>query len=145
MKINPTYVTFEQAKLLKEKGFNIWVQKHYDGYVPDELRCSNGFKMPRCSPQTPEFDYMSLDQVYYAPEQWQVIEWLRIEKGIWIEVTAYDVEDDIEQITDEIWHFKCDVMSPKNRKNHSDFVKDKFNTPQEAYSAAIDYTLNNLI
>jgi len=127
MDIKAIYVTFEQAKLLKEKGFDIWVQKHYDGYVPNELRCSNGFKMPRCSPQTPEFDYMSLDQVYYAPEQWQVVEWLRVEKGIY--VTA--------QLNHRKKFYWClDSVGD---------TSDDYKTPQEAYSSAFNYILNNLI
>jgi hypothetical protein len=130
MEIKPTYVSFEQAKLLPQDVFK--TTKCYD-------ENGNSFTV---SLTIRKFK----DKTYYSmPEQWQAVEWLRIKYGIWVEVTAYDVEDDIEQIADEIWHFKCDVMSPKNRKSHSDFVKDKFLSPQEAYSAAFDYILNNLI
>ncbi len=137
--IKPINVSFEQAKVLKEKGFDIWVQKHYDGYVPDELRCSNGFKMPKYCPQIPKFDYMSLNMVYYAPEQWQVVEWLRVNHGIWIVVNI---------AIDDKWYFE--LYNLKDKRNAEIIIGDEnitdyHNSPQEAYSAAFDYILNNLI
>lgn len=130
MEIKPTYVTFEQAKLIKEKDFDFWVSKHYCFEEPEKLRCSNGFKMPRCSPQTPPFNYMKLDGVYYAPEQWQVIEWLRLKHGIWIS-TDFD---------GKVWFEVITILPDKNR-----LVQNGHNSPQEAYSAAFDYVLKELI
>ena len=56
-KIDPQYVRFDTAKLLKEKGFaNIQI----DYGLNQMLNQSN------------------------PPEQWQVVEWLRVNHGIWV-------------------------------------------------------------
>jgi len=98
MNIKPTYVTFEQAKLLKEKGLK-------------------GI----------EIDY-GLNQMLNnckTPEQWQVIEWLRTEKSIWIGVNR------------KFNRFYSVIYT--NSMQHFDYIV--CDTPQEAYSAAFDYIL----
>jgi len=124
--IEPRYVTFEQAKLLKEKGFNLVVDSCYrsDGlfYKPtisgSELKHSNILNNESCS----------------APEQWQVVEWLRVEKGIWIEVC--------KPVRQKLFRFNIDSLNT-NENLFTSVVS--FSSPQEAYSAAFDYVLNKLI
>lgn len=124
--IEPTYVTYEQAILLKEKGFdceyclikvegedNFYTQSDYDDF-PDQK-----------------------DKELQYPEQWQVVEWLRREKGIWIHSAPENNEEDVVK-----WAFTIQQIDTEVR-----FVRrvGEFNLPQEAYSAAFDYILNNLI
>ena len=119
--IEAKYSTFEQAKLLKEKGFdevtdtifminhsievvfeNINYLKHSDGNNPFVSR----------------------------PEQWEIVEWLRVNHGIWIWVECYNNND---------------KFVPQIPKANLQKILGHFNSPQEAYSAAFDYVLNNLI
>jgi hypothetical protein len=145
MKIKPTYTTFEQAKWLKEKGFDIWVSKHYDGYSPDKLRCSNGFKIPRCCPQVEPFDYMSLNQVYYAPEQWQVVEWLLQNHRLDIIIKYPESKTNkVEGINSVYYDLEIYRLQGGDAYKLYKFIGISDNK-QKAYSAAFDYILNTLI
>jgi hypothetical protein len=63
-------------------------------------------------------------------KHYQVVEWLRINHGIWINVA---VEDDK-------WFYGI-----KKIFNQYDVISNEipYNSPQEAYSAAFDYIKNN--
>jgi len=132
--IQPAYVTFEQAKMLKEKGFNLEVFSYFKSkesvyndfpYYEQEIDDWNSIKYN--APHWPD--------TYSRPEQWQVVEWLRVNHGIWIDVTwGTDNEK-------EVWYFgvsKINVKSPI-------MTKPYFDTPQEAYTHAFDYVLKELI
>lgn len=113
-------VTFEQARLLKEKGFDIKTTTFYasNGGVCDSV-----------------YDF---DNWCYNPEQWQVVEWLRVNHDIW--VSCYPTSNPL----------KCQFRIYKNDNGvmgqvYDDYMGKEFNSPQEAYSAAFDYILNNLI
>jgi len=60
--IQPSYITFQQAKWLKEKGFDIYQPNQYNG--------SNNHLYNYSKKQCKLFG-----DLYYAPEQWQVVEW----------------------------------------------------------------------
>jgi hypothetical protein len=142
MEIKPTYVTFEQAKLLKEKGFDIECRNYYDN-SEEICEVSNRFTKNMNSLQTAFLEIAVFPEdadindkdfiVYSAPEQWQVIEWLRINHGMYVEARLQ--------------------LTSKNHKReyiaYIDCIDINYNlrylTPQEAYSAAFDYILNNLI
>jgi hypothetical protein len=141
--IEPTYVTFEQAKWLKEIGFNEYcVIKYF-------LKKPSGYNI-NYNKETPYnitgYDGILLNEKYidnnvfiYASEQWQVVEWLRINHGIWVEsLHRGDMGDFI---------FKVVELNENNWKKHPHYIHNEgFNSPQEAYSAAFDYIKdNNLI
>ena len=122
MKIEPRYVTFEQAKWLKEKGFDLptlnWYHRGNKKFNTNDLL----------------FSINKLTDNYSAPEQWQVCEWLLINHGIWIDVT---LSSDFKFL-----NLIRDIKNPNThlgiaRVNDSSF----FNSPQEATSAAFDYIL----
>ena len=116
--IKPIYVTFEQAKKLKEKGFDVECKYYYNiefkelsfhiGYVGDIYKNSE------------------MSDKISAPEQWQVIEWFRVKCSIWVTTDRNDFNK-----------FKWIV--------EHDLSQGSWETPQEATSAAIDYVLDNLI
>jgi len=123
--IKPTYITFEQAKWLKEKGFNqrtkmVWLYSLGKQYLREV--------------------HLSLelnDAEYNAPEQWQVVEWLRDNHGIWVWVRPY--KDHAADNNDPIQH-------QMNVYKRGVTVSKEFNSHEEAYSAAFDYIKeNNLI
>jgi hypothetical protein len=126
--IKPTYITFEQAKWLKEKGFKIGSNR---GYLPNgELSYSQYASL--C--YNDEEDYPTR---YSAPEQWQVVEWLRVNHGIWVWVRPY--KDHAADNNDPIQH-------QMNVYKNGVTVSKEFNSHEEAYSAAFDYIKdNNLI
>jgi hypothetical protein len=123
MQIKPPYVTFEQAKWFKEIGFNEYCHAYF--HTDKSIRTvSDGW----------------LNEICVAPEQWQVVEWLRVNHGIWIYV-----------IKDGGWWipFIQDLSNEKEegvRNIEMTNLPVCFNSPQEAYSAAFDYIKNsNLI
>lgn len=133
MKIEATYVLFEQAKLLKVKMYDISVELGKYGSAENENHIYH---------VNPEFTgwkgrmreaYFESPIALLKPQQWQVIEWLRVVHGIWIEINYMD------EILQFNWKTTIIKTNAEERGNW------KYNTPQEAYSAAFDYTLNKLI
>jgi len=119
-KIEPKYLTFEQAIWFKEKGFDVPTLTFYLDGKP----MFNHNKEPRNSNILPG----NIDVA--RPEQWQVVEWLRVNHGVWVCVD-YSMDDN---------HF---IYGIRTRK--IDAFDDGYNSPQEAYSAAFDYIKDNRI
>jgi hypothetical protein len=120
MNIQPTYLTFEQAKLLKKKGFdskyitatwNINEQKMYPKYSHGLVKESK--------------------HLIIAPEQWQVIEWFELKYQKYIYAFRYN----------GIWQYKIDA------EHGTDYFSTGkgYSSKQEAYLAAFDYILKELI
>ena len=160
-KIEPQYVSFEIAKLLKEKGFgdadNCYIQlpNYYD---IEEVLHSNEVSVSKKYNTSPNHlgadtidDFKahltvmdnSLDDIVLAPEIWQVVEWLRLKRNIWIEchhITTFN----INRFHIIIWDYK-DKSDYKTIHCDNDIGYKVWDTPKEAYLAAIDYTLKELI
>jgi hypothetical protein len=66
------------------------------------------------------------------PEQWQVVEWLRVNHGIWIEV-GYGFNP-----SGFYWLITL-IKEKKSKHSENDAFQPSFSSPQEAYSAAFDY------
>jgi hypothetical protein len=128
MEIKPTYVTFEQAKLLPKEFENIAFACYYKGefYAHKNILNISGVKEI--------LHPINKDELFLAPEQWEIVEWLLIKHNIWVSVRLNNTKDS--------WmYFLQETMTKQLTQN----IKDGFNSPQEAYSAAFDYVLNNLI
>jgi hypothetical protein len=127
--IQPAYATFEQGKKLKEKGFNVKVISFFDNNILSELTIYN------------PINWNSIRPHYYSrPEQWQIVEWLRVNHGIWISI---QIGHDKNKVWYNVYLEKIELtheFEPIN--NDFDIGGD---TPQEAYSAAFDHILNELI
>ena len=125
--IEAKYTTFEQSKWLKEKGYKS-KSRYYDG----------SGKLVSV-PNIPENDYRHTNNYmqrfrWEAPEQWQLVEWLRLNHGIWISV--------FYKRHSENKHYGFNIR----QANGIETVLWEFESPQEAYSAAFDYiNENNLI
>ncbi len=146
MKIEPAYVTFEQSKLLKEKGFDAQCLCRYS----ERKVVYNDYKL---IDKLPKFETVKKWQIWKngllkCPEQWQVVEWLRVKYKIHIGMV----------VTVPYGKYFCKVINDwtKSHKgsgnfNYPDDEKQIdnhfscFNSPQEAYSAAIDYAITKLI
>jgi hypothetical protein len=133
LKIEPKYVSFEQAKWLKEIDFNEECKTVF--YVPDNSA-------------TCVVDFVEDETIggYYIkrPEQWQVVEWLRVNHNI-------DLQD-ICNYGRLCKTYRMGIIFINN-KNEVDMVFLRpidtifdfieFNSPQETYSAAFDYIREN--
>jgi hypothetical protein len=124
--IKPTYVTFEQAKKLKDKGFDLichnWYSKQGFLYL-NQTGFSDNSKTYRFS----------------APEQWQVVEWLLQTYKIDVDVSANRVLH-----TEKAKGYIAEIYTPKVCVPNWELGGNHKNR-EEAYSAAFDYVLNNLI
>lgn len=133
------YVTFEQAKWLKEKGFAELCFYYYENGKLVEPYLENG------SSTDVEFRVDLSDLLEYfnkwskrisAPEQHQVVEWLRVNHVIWVLI---DIDDVKHSLCNYVVKWRNEICLNENRGKG-------FNSPQEAYSAAFDYIKdNNLI
>ena len=118
-----TPVDFTTAKLLKEKGFNNKVS-HYWNY--------NGEVLFSYKPKTDPINYTM------APTITEVVMWLYEKHGIWIEVVW-----DIELNKELKWY--SGITNVGDSSELEIFQSNPCDTPTEAYSQAIEYTLKNLI
>lgn len=136
MNIEPAYVTFEQARLLKEKGFDVKCEyKYYLDKNGDEITDEFIYNKFNNNVPTSIDIAKSVWAVSFIskPEQWKVIEWLRIKHGIWVGVYKQDTFTNV-------FHYKIQCDKGKNS------IKGKFyDSPQKAYSTAFNYILKNLL
>jgi hypothetical protein len=131
--IKPTYVTFEQAKLLKDKGYEIDTEEVL--FCRDEINNIEEHQLKNRGViyNATSINYKVDENEYRIYHQWEFVEWLRINHGIWV----------YSYTNGKIWYasiqhtFGDMVELPSRLGEH--------NSPQEAYSSAFDYILNNLI
>ena len=115
-----TIVSFEIAKLLKEKGF----EGKTKSYNEDGKLVNVSLSIRRFNPE----------RIYYpAPTIAEVVMWLYEKHGIWVNV----------EYMDDILLFCFSVCTIKTNTNEMEQLG--FNTPADAYEAAIEYCLVNLI
>jgi len=131
--IKPTYVTREQANRLKEKEFDLPTYAYYSGlnFYTGEYKNHSQTTIGDTPMHKMLIGYTS------APEQWQVVEWLRVNYNIEMWVAPFIHEGFFE--TPKTYSYF--IYSDAGWEN--DGVD--FNSPQKAYSAAFDYILNDLI
>lgn len=119
-----TPVSFSIAKLLKEKGFDVEDRKRYQMYGSQSIP-----QLERYS----EVRWNLYKDYYLAPTIADVIMWLYEKHGIWISVQRdWDIGQCLgfEAIIDD---------------NSGIINTPTFNTPTEAYEAAIKFCLTKLV
>jgi hypothetical protein len=174
-KTEPRYVTFEQAKWLKEKGFDILVNHYYfeDGEFRENfIKDTYGYKGDEYEVHLSEFNENWNDkwltkksgircfgcskdrgyfETYSAPEQHQVVEWLRVNHKLHL---LLDYSHDHNKYSCKVFdQFHADELRKRNPRSEGRFpypyqsncLRHYYNygSPQEAYSAAFDYIKNN--
>ncbi len=139
--IQPTYVTFEQAKKLEELGLSAKSDKYWVMMTKDKYTEMSDVQLE-------DLDHsvgIGGNLVVTKYQQWQVVEWLRVNHNIWI-TTPYSPNDRkpfcwiINTIGQEENDDNCWISGIDTEDQLAGF-----GTPQEAYSAAFDYILTNLI
>ena len=128
-------VNFDIAKLLKDKGCDIqsaFVYKTENNktfvLIPSGLNPMDG-----------------LFSTYSAPKIAKVVMWLYEKHGIWISVAPRFNNDNSLWFVYESLILSTNNMTTLNDNLFKGHFNEMFETPTEAYSAAILYTLNSLI
>ena len=145
--IQPHYVTFQQAKWLKEKEFNTKVISFFDN---DKLSEPKDRKVDGFTIYNP-INWNTVKPHYYSrPEQHQVVEWLLVNHGIW--VYTYPIAPfvtDGEDYPKIVWVSKICSLNQVNFEKFIDadngLAINHHSSPQEAYSAAFDYIFKELL
>lgn len=123
-------VKFEIAKLLKEKGFDESTYSFFFDDVPNSPITKNE-----------RIQYNKIYKSISAPTISEVVMWLYEKHEIWINV---DISGTFAKNTIE-GEFYYKVIKNNKEVQPGFLMQDFFNSPTEAYEAAIEYTLNNLI
>lgn len=122
--IKEDYVSFEVAKLLKEKGFNGEWHKYYWGYFPGKEFLTEGSF-------SPEYDYP-------APTQQMAMKWLRETTNYELNVFCSEVDKNFKR------GYSYDIFNVVDAEEKS-HQEHGFNTYEDAVEAALEYVLKNLI
>ena len=118
--ITEDYVSFDTAKLLKEKGFN-WKCRTY--FIADkEVAAISTLR-----------DFNSVGVYISAPTLQMAMKWLREEKDVLIEM---------HHLYRKEWYA---IVSSENPLGISVKTTDSYSSYEEACEAAIKYCLENLI
>lgn len=142
-----TPVSFPLAKLLKEKGFDVHVRNYYlqkekGNYLHEGFEDSYWGDNRIVNWNKDVVGIKPFKGFLSAPTIAEVVMWLYEKHGIWIVVNPHKGEDDLGkpfmEFDPEVWSFTNECIFHNTKLLY-------FNSPTEAYEAAIEYTLNNLI
>lgn len=128
-----TPVNFEIAKLLKEKGYDKPTFYYYENEKLTEPYLENGSSTDvefRVDLSDLKEHFNKWSKRVSAPTIAEVVMWLYEKHGIWMWVEKYENESQ---------------FVPQIPKANLQKVLGFFNSPAEAYSEGITYTLENLI
>lgn len=134
------YVSFETAKLLKEKGFDCDCKQVYDLVRPQS--CADGKMYDNFPDKNPN----AYGELVSAPTLQMAAEWLRVEKGFYV-YADLDIDYDEDEYGVKYYH---DPLYYGNivRTNDGEQMYDggeMYDQPEYAVEAMIRYCLENLI
>lgn len=130
--ITEVYVSFETARLLKDKGFNEKVICYYDDGGSLNL---NKFVEFQCCNQ----GYGS--GVFAAPTLQMVMKWLREVHNIYIDISIYVITKDMLKYNINVYHNK----GRKDSMYSGIHLTKECTKYEDACEMAIKYCLENLI
>ena len=140
--ITEDYVSFETAKLLKEKGFDWEESPFYSEQDRDEWRQNNNYTIPNTSynPDLP-FDSETITLIAPHVSLQMAMKWLREVHNQHIVVEAYNYMARLR--TD--YYVEIQNLNEPTAKNFCVNGCMRKRTYEEACEAAIKYCLENLI
>lgn len=142
MEIQEDYVSFEIAKLLKEKEFDILCKEAW--VITDEF---SDYPEPGTLLEEPDeypkrANYNEYDSLCSAPTQALAVKGLRIKHNIHIQLHVDDTTTELKEWSYSIY----DLFWGEDREVHTAAPRrGRFVTPEEATEAAILYCLKHLI
>ena len=131
--ITEDYVSFETAKLLREKGFNGLCTAYYDCFTTDNFHCGSE-----------PTDFNSIDtkirDIVAAPTLQMAMKWLRKVHDIYIMI-------DKDFATEDGWHYVVVRKQDWTDNIDNGLTQQESNnyTYEFACEAAIKYCLENLV
>ena len=141
--IEEDYVSFEIAKLLKEKGFN---ERLLTFYITDEAKKEGCFQLMAFTDD--KIDNNHSDHCYLAPTLQMAMKWLREVHGVTIVIDTNDIwlGEDNRFYWCKIYYNMGDRIEIKwynDPSKPNDILR--YQTYEEASEEAIKYCLKNLI
>ena len=139
--ITEDYVSFETAKLLKEKGFNRPCNATYDTAVTGGKPKFSEYEVLNFFPFGMKNSDDKFSMVISAPTLQMAMKWLREVHNLFIEPTAGENDG-------KFWYdFDIIPVNGRNTKwdHYENIPTEEYSTPEEACEAAIKYCLENLI
>jgi hypothetical protein len=139
-------VSFELAKLLKEKGFdvpvrNYYLQKEKGNYLHEGFEDSYWGDNRIVNWNKDVVGIKPFEGFLSAPTISEVVMWLYEKKSLWILALPTVTGHFAYKIVD----VQLDPKNPIERPPYKDVSANDYNSPTEAYEAAIEYCLTNLI
>jgi len=136
-----TPVTFELAKLLKEKEFDLSTERFYP---KPKCKLFGIDKHSRCYPIVNKTQtyfigkaaVLKEENFYLAPTIAEVVMWLYEKHGVWIVV---------DNLIDNKFYFSHRDTKTNNYSSRLGCNDEGYELPTEAYEAAIEYCLTKLI
>ena len=139
--ITEDYVSFETAKLLKEKGFDAYCHSHYYPYYEDDTMKNKNYDRYRGTVNIKNklyyevYDRKGLMRDHYlCPTLQMAMKWLREVHSLWCEIS---------------WEGKglwcMEVFSLMDEEFIPDSIVHEIKSYEEACESAIKYCLKNLI
>jgi len=125
------YVSFKTAKLLKEKGFDVYVRSYYEKYKTKEEPCI--YESP--------WNWNISSLRYSAPTLQMAMKWLREVHKIGVFPTTYSIMrgDDVVYVYDAI------IINLSDHTLMTEELELEKDSYEESTEAAIKYCLENLI
>ena len=134
MENNEDYVSFETAKILKEKGFDeVCDYRYYETHSGFDMGLDPGYTNSHWEDWYKDLGVRN----YSAPTLQMAMKWLRKEKGVAIIPVIASILDN-ERF---LWNIKI-VVAKTNETYSQGWIYEE---PEEVCEAAIKYCLENLI
>jgi len=139
--VQEAYVSFETAKLLKEKGFdediNLWYDKNGDKFFKYHYEISRDWRVRQNQ------------QVYQCPTQQMAMRWLREAHNLVIcaEIANENNKGNTDYSNPDRWSWFFDLTNEKGVviEPESDYILNEFDSYEDAVEVAIQYCLTYLI
>ena len=142
--ITEDYVSFETAKLLKEKGFN---ERLLTFYITDESKKDGCFQLMAFTDD--KIDNNHSDHCYLAPTLQMAMKWLREVHDLHIMVNCVgkvNYDPIVQRFDGKDFEIEGVEVGTTRRINGKwENVRRGFKTYEQACEAAIKYCLENLI
>lgn len=155
MEIETPFITFEQAKALKEKKFDAPCKNYFEyalksqkdkeqgyagafGWKKGELNTQSGYFINdnKLTDHSSEYWLMCA-----RPEHWRVVEWLRVQHNIWISIDIIGLGYFVYSVKKMGFKNGCYIQEQKD----SILYDGLFKSPAEAYAEAFNFILKELI
>lgn len=133
--ITEDYVSFETAKLLKEKGFDVYGDGSYNSGIEIYKEYSPFGKLNSCTTSKPH------REAYAAPTLQMAMKWLREVHNIFIDISSRFSKNADKDVC---FSYSCKKLIDTYKSSY-EIGDGEWLTYEEACEAAIKYCLENLI